>query len=97
MTKLFRMCLLVGVVALAFTCGSTIAPSLAPAQEKAAQPPAVMKWEYKVANVPQVGRNDEETLEKALNKFGDDGWELVSETRTSLAAFKAFILKRPKR
>ena len=65
------------------------------AQEKTDKAP-VAKWEYKViANQP-----GEEDPEIALNKLGEQGWELVSYTPTgeprARGGYRA-VLKRSKR
>ena len=71
----------------------------------------MQKWEYKIIN-PKVmrkeadelrsdsSRNDESSyfwMTEVLNKYGDDGWELVSVTPDpSFAKLSHFLLKRPK-
>lgn len=37
-----------------------------------------MKWQYKVFEIDQFLNSDKNlTLEEKLNKYGEDGWELV--------------------
>ncbi len=67
--------------------------------------PGGFKWEYKVyTEVELANLTDAKTLEAALNKLGDDGWELVAikavnETPAMVAKNKLhalFVLKRLK-
>lgn len=38
----------------------------------------MIKWEYKVFGVNSIiSANEDYKLEKKLNEFGEDGWELV--------------------
>ena len=54
------------------------------------------RWEYKATFLSLTGRGDEyvASLEKALNQFGSEGWELVSipDSPNGIHYFK-----RPKR
>ncbi len=49
-----------------------------------------MKWEYRLFPVG-LDRGDQ-IIQEALNKFGQDGWELVQVYE---AGFRVFVLKRP--
>jgi hypothetical protein len=49
----------------------------------------VRKWEYRVVGKDQLPKAQAKDLVDALNKLGDEGWELV-------AAGDAYIFKRPK-
>jgi hypothetical protein len=48
------------------------------------------KWEYK-----KVGCSD--LQEEALNKYGDEGWELVSVSYGGVGSCYSFFFKRPKK
>jgi hypothetical protein len=49
----------------------------------------VPKWEYRVLGKDQLPKAQAKDLADALNKLGDEGWELV-------AAGDTYIFKRPK-
>lgn len=51
-----------------------------------------MQWEYFADNYAL--RNSMNTLEVALNKMGEKGWELVSTTQ--VGEYFLVIFKRPK-
>jgi uncharacterized protein DUF4177 len=68
--------------------------------------PGSFRWEYKVyKEVDLANLTDEKTLEAALNKLGDEGWELVAiksvyETPAMAAKRNSqalFVLKRLKK
>ena len=57
-------------------------------------------WEYKIFELPKdAGQSQVHTL---LNKFGDEGWELVTVREKTIVKLDTtvtrtlFILKRPK-
>lgn len=50
----------------------------------------MVKWDYKVEKV----MFDSHTVEDILNKYGKEGWELVSLV-DRLGGYKLFIFKRP--
>src|SRR5215208_5178772 len=73
----YRVFVVAVVFALCAACWSGVS---SPAQEKKAKEEKgvgavvpVPKWEYKVATMSEV----DEKAEKDLNKFGEEGWELV--------------------
>jgi hypothetical protein len=73
-----------GLVALGLLVGSSTQP--APAQDKG---PAAVKWEYKLTGgPPQVD---------AMNKLGDDGWELAAAVPGTDRGGAYQVYKRAKR
>ena len=50
---------------------------------------AQRKWEYRVLTKDELPATQAKDLATALNKLGDEGWELV-------AAGSTYIFKRPK-
>ena len=82
-----------------------LAPPHSEADAVPAPGPGGFKWEYKVyTEVDLTNLTDAKTLESALNKLGDDGWELVAikavyETPAAAAKKNSqalFVLKRLK-
>lgn len=51
------------------------------------------KWEYKI--VSYIGYYKSEFAEKLMNRFGNQGWEIVS-VHTQLGFFVTHTFKRPK-
>jgi hypothetical protein len=53
------------------------------------------KWEYKVTDSKEMG--GVKNIESALNKMGEEGWEVVTMNVTSsgLTFTYLFLLKRP--
>ncbi|HWV16842.1 MAG TPA: DUF4177 domain-containing protein [Cellvibrio sp.] len=58
----------------------------------------IMRWEYTVVNFTKrfffSGRVNAEQLEKTLNEWGREGWEVVSSTQNNMQTM-VIILKRP--
>ena len=66
------------------------------AWQAAEKPPAVQKWEYKeLKALAKYGTQPVDVDEKAVNKLGDEGWELVAASSTNGGTDK-FYFKRPK-
>lgn len=51
----------------------------------------MVKWEYKV----EIVKFDSHTVEGILNRYGEEGWELVNMI-DRLGGYKLFIFKRRK-
>jgi hypothetical protein len=95
-----RVSILVATIVVA--CLAWIGTQTTPAQPKEVKGPAVSKWEYKRAESPS---------DAALNKLGEEGWELVTAVGDYPYSFSGgsnpsgrsgftkvmYIFKRPKR
>ena len=63
-----------------------------------------MQWEYRSYKHSTTGwmggKIDEQEVDQALNRYGADGWELVSAFDTNMShgetRFVIFVFKRPK-
>jgi hypothetical protein len=83
--KSYRLFALAALFALGVACWSGMG---SPAQEKkkapfgVAPPPPLPRWEYKVTGLEK----DDQAAEQALNKLGDEGWELVGTPSTVSAS-----------
>src|SRR5215470_15962761 len=74
---------LVGCVLLLIVFVAFKFPTSVPSQQPPQTPNALIKWEYRVFNAEHNNCALENYLTGALNRLGQDGWELVSYQRTS--------------
>jgi hypothetical protein len=59
-----------------------------------------MKWEYELLPSDAAGSMgfkavDEKALERKLNQFGKEGWELVTAQQAAGSQTTRFVLTRP--
>ena len=73
---------LVGCVLLLIVFVAFKFPTSVPSQQPPQNPAALIKWEYRVFNADAVNCSSENYLTGALDRLGQDGWELVSYQRT---------------
>ncbi|VTR93319.1 : DUF4177 [Gemmata massiliana] len=97
----YRLFAAVALFAVGAVCWSGLGSSAAQERNEKAAGAAAPKWEYKVAQIDI----DNEKAEKALNKLGDEGWELIGapgDHATRLpggarALTVQMVFKRPKK
>ena len=70
-------CVLLLIVFVAFKF-----PTSVPSQQPPQNPNPLIKWEYRVFNADHNNCSSENYLTGALDRLGQDGWELVSYQRT---------------
>lgn len=55
------------------------------------------KWEYTIANLPQISTPPVPDIVELLNRMGAEGWELISFVLFEQAKLFQCVFKRPKR
>ena len=55
------------------------------------------KWEYTMANFPEIATPPAPDVEELLNRMGALGWELISFVHFERAKLFQCVFKRPKR